>query len=65
LGTRDKHEIALQNYGFSRSVASDLVKHHRDTIRFNESNEVISLDKRKLLSNLKPYSLTYNEVNAI
>ncbi|MCD9516777.1 hypothetical protein GLP23_18150 [Photobacterium carnosum] len=62
LGTKDKYEISLQNYGFSRSAASEINKNYRNTIIFDEHDQVISINKVFLLKYLKKGGLTYNEV---
>ncbi|MFA0405956.1 DEAD/DEAH box helicase, partial [Vibrio sp. 10N.222.52.C12] len=63
LGTNDKYEIALQNYGFSRSVASELNKFHKDFIKFNEDNVVTSIDIANILAKLDKNSIAFLEMS--
>ncbi|WP_305404518.1 DEAD/DEAH box helicase [Photobacterium leiognathi] len=65
LGTNDKFEIALQNYGFSRSVASELNKSYRNFIKFDEDNTVVSIDIVSLLAKLDKNSIAFTEVSHI
>tara|TARA_Y100000588_G_scaffold395281_1_gene522330 strand:- start:158 stop:2647 length:2490 start_codon:yes stop_codon:yes gene_type:complete len=62
LGTNDKYEIALQNYGFSRSVAAEINKQYRTLIEFDSENVVVSIDNRALLKVLDKSSIAYSEV---
>ncbi|EGR0642360.1 hypothetical protein E5T97_23305, partial [Vibrio vulnificus] len=65
LGTNDKSEIALQNHGFSRSVAADLCKFYKDFIKFDDENTVVSIDTMGLLSKLDRNSIAFSEVSNI
>ncbi|MGR5381177.1 DEAD/DEAH box helicase [Vibrio harveyi] len=65
LGTNDKSEIALQNHGFSRSVAADLCKFYKDFIKFDDKNTVVSIDTIGLLSKLDRNSIAFAEVSNI
>lgn len=62
-GTMDKKEIALQDYGFSRLAASEIVKKYSQCITFpkNESKLIIKIDMLKEL--IKEDSLISKELN--
>ncbi|EKA5637124.1 hypothetical protein OKZ62_003057 [Vibrio navarrensis] len=62
LGTNDKFEIALQNYGLSRSVAAELCKFYKDFIKFDDENTVVPIDTNGLLSKLDRNSITFSEL---
>jgi superfamily II DNA or RNA helicase len=49
-GTTDSRAIELQEIGFSRSVAAELLVEHNDCLRFTESGEVGEIDHLTLLS---------------
>lgn len=61
-GTRDKFEMALQNYGFSRAASSDLIKNHKYVFKFDSENQVSNFNKEQALKNIDKNSLTYREV---
>ncbi|AKA16993.1 DEAD/DEAH box helicase [Aeromonas hydrophila] len=65
LGTRDKFEIALQNYGFTRYAASEINKNMRTAITFDSNIQVVSINKDKLLHHFDKNSLTYLEIERI
>ncbi|MFM5013824.1 DEAD/DEAH box helicase [Aeromonas veronii] len=65
LGTMDKFEIALQNYGFTRHAASEINKNMRKAITFDSNIQVVSINKEKLLNHFDKNSLTYLEIERI
>ncbi|ABM04809.1 ATP-dependent RNA helicase, DEAD box family protein [Psychromonas ingrahamii 37] len=65
LGTNDKFEISLQNYGFSRSVASELIKFYKEFIKFDDENVVVSIDTVNLLARLGKNSIAFTEVGNV
>ena len=61
LGANDKFEISLQNYGFSRSVASELNKFYKEFIKFDSENIVVFIDTVSILSRLSKNSIAFSE----
>lgn len=65
LGANDKFEISLQNYGFSRSVASELNKSYKEFIKFDSENIVVFIDTVSILSRLSKNSIAFSELSNI
>lgn len=64
-GTMDPKETELQDYGFSRLAASELVKKHKDCITFSNGESKLKVDIRKLKSQTTEHSLIGKELNWI
>ncbi|MCV3264693.1 hypothetical protein OGZ01_28350 [Vibrio harveyi] len=61
----DPKETELQDYGFSRLAASELVKKHKDCITFSNGESKLKVDIRKLKSQTTEHSLIGKELNWI
>ena len=64
-GTTDSRVIELQEIGFSRGVATSLVRRHLERLQFADSGELIAIDVDQLLRRLEGGSEAHTEVSSI
>ncbi|AGH35663.1 TPA: DEAD/DEAH box helicase [Acinetobacter baumannii] len=50
-GTINTKEMAVQEYGFSRAAASQLLKSYSDYLNFDENDELLSVDLKNIIIN--------------
>lgn len=62
-GTMDAKEIELQDYGFSRLAASEIVKRHKTCITFSTSISKLKVDIHRLKSQVAEHSIIRKELN--
>lgn len=62
LGTKNKKQMALQNYGFSRAAAIEISKVTSDAMKFDAENNIVSIDLKRLISRFDQASLAYREI---
>ncbi|HCH0924544.1 TPA: DEAD/DEAH box helicase family protein [Vibrio parahaemolyticus] len=62
-GTMDAKEVELQDYGFSRLAASEIVKKHKDCVTFSTKISKLNVDIRRLKSQTMEHSIIRKELN--
>ncbi|MGM7756771.1 DEAD/DEAH box helicase [Yersinia enterocolitica] len=61
-GTVNTKEMSLQEYGFSRAAASELLRKHRHLIEFDNNDQLIEIKIKALLKVIDNNSLVKKEV---
>lgn len=64
-GTMDHKEIEVQDFGFSRMAAAEIVKNYKHCISFTKPIEKVVIDISKLKQSVKPDSLIGRELSWI
>ncbi len=64
-GTMDTKEIELQDYGFSRLAASEIVKKHKNCVTFSNINSKLKINIKRLKSQIAEHSIIHRELNWI
>jgi replicative superfamily II helicase len=64
-GTMEHKEIEVQDFGFSRMAASELVKNYKHCISFTKPDDKVVIDINKLKQSVKPNSLIGKELTWI
>jgi len=62
-GTMDAKEVELQDYGFSRLAASEIVKKYKNCVTFSTSISKLKVDIRRLKSQTAEHSIIRKELN--
>ncbi|OCH24841.1 hypothetical protein A6E12_15755 [Aliivibrio fischeri] len=62
-GTMDAKEMELQDYGFSRIAASEIVKKHKNCITFSTSRTKLKVDVRRLKLQTAEHGIIRKELN--
>lgn len=61
-GTLNQREIALQEYGFSRAAAHELISSYLRFISFDENNFLVNINLAEIARLVKKQSLIYSEI---
>lgn len=64
-GTMEHKEIEVQDFGFSRMAAAEIVQNYKHCISFTKSIEKVVIDINKLKQSVKPDSLIGRELSWI
>jgi hypothetical protein len=64
-GTMEHKEIEVQDFGFSRMAAAEIVKNYKHCISFTKPLEKVVIDINKLKKSVKPNSLISRELSWI
>ena len=62
-GTMDSKQVELQDFGFSRLAASEIVKKHKNCVTFSTSNAKLKVNIDKLKSQTSENSVILKELN--